>query len=63
MPLFSIRSSQRSKPELLVHGAAAAAAGVPLIKRFTGGGTVVVDADTVFTSLIMSQVQSSQLLT
>lgn len=33
----------RSKPQELVHVEAAAAAGVPLIKRFTGGGTVVVD--------------------
>lgn len=24
-----------------------------MIKRFTGGGTVVVDADTIFTTLIM----------
>lgn len=32
---------------------AAHRASVPLIKRFTGGGTVVVDADTIFTALIM----------
>ena len=34
-------------------GGAAHAAGVPLIKRFTGGGTVVVDADTILTCLVM----------
>lgn len=27
--------------------------GLGVIKRFTGGGTVVVDADTIFTTLIM----------
>lgn len=37
-----------------MHTAAAHAAGVPLIKRFTGGGTVVVDNNTIFTSLIMT---------
>lgn len=32
---------------------AALAANVPAIKRFTGGGTVIVDRDTVFASLIV----------
>ncbi|KAI7842817.1 hypothetical protein COHA_003563 [Chlorella ohadii] len=41
------------KPHQLVHLEAAAAHGVALIRRFTGGGTVVVDRDTLFTSLIM----------
>lgn len=27
--------------------------GLQVLKRFTGGGTVVVDADTIFTSLIL----------
>ena len=40
------------KPDELVHTDRAAAAGVPLIKRFTGGGTVVVDTDTLFVSFI-----------
>lgn len=31
----------------------AAAAGLPVIKRFSGGGTVVVDGDTLLTSLIV----------
>lgn len=32
---------------------AAVAAGVPVIKRFSGGGTVAVDRDTVFGTLIV----------
>ena len=40
------------KPEELVHTERAAAAGVPLIKRFTGGGTVIVDTNTLFVSFI-----------
>ncbi|KAL4423656.1 hypothetical protein ABPG75_000957 [Micractinium tetrahymenae] len=43
------------KPDQLVHLPLAAQQRVPLIKRFTGGGTVVVDADTIFTALIMQQ--------
>lgn len=41
-----------SKPEELVHTGAMLESGVQLIKRFTGGGTVVVDQDTVFGTLI-----------
>ena len=37
-----------------MHEEAAARAGMPLIKRFSGGGTVVVDADTLFATLIMN---------
>jgi len=33
---------------------AAAAAGIQVIQRFTGGGTVVVDGDTLFASLILA---------
>lgn len=40
-------------PEL-VHLEAAVADQVPAVRRFTGGGTVVIDQDTLFTSLIMN---------
>lgn len=30
---------------------------VPMIKRFSGGGTVIVDTNTIFASIIMNQVQ------
>ncbi len=40
------------KPEALVHIGAAKATGVQVIKRFTGGGTVVVDHNTTFSTLI-----------
>jgi len=43
------------QPEALVHTADARAAGVQLIKRFSGGGTVVVDSNTVFSTLIFQQ--------
>lgn len=35
--------------------APAAAAALPVYRRFTGGGTVVVDGDTLFASLVLSQ--------
>ena len=41
------------KVEELVHEEAAKKAGVQLIRRFTGGGTVIVDHNTVFAGLIM----------
>mmetsp|Transcript_4807 Transcript_4807/g.10347 ORF Transcript_4807/g.10347 Transcript_4807/m.10347 type:complete len:253 (+) Transcript_4807:124-882(+) len=41
------------KPKELVHVPAVLSSGVQLIKRFSGGGTVVVDQDTIFTTLIM----------
>lgn len=41
------------KPNEMVHLERAAAAGVPIIRRFTGGGTVVVDSDSILTSLII----------
>ena len=39
----------------MVDGAAAAAAGVPVLRRFSGGGTVVVDGDTQLVALIVAQ--------
>ncbi len=56
LPLYTrvTRALPCRKPGELVHEAAAAAAGVPLIKRFSGGGTVVVDADTLFATLILN---------
>ena len=41
------------KVEELVHVDKAKAAGMQVIKRFSGGGTVVVDGDTVFSTLIL----------
>jgi lipoate-protein ligase A len=42
------------KPHRLINVAAAHEDDVLVIKRFTGGGTVVVDADTQFVSLVMN---------
>ncbi len=42
----------RRKPAELIHVPQAAKAGIQVIKRFTGGGTVVVDEDTLFMTLI-----------
>lgn len=44
----------RSKLEVMVDLPAATAARVPVIRRFSGGGTVVVDEDTILTSLIFT---------
>ena len=43
------------KPAELVDVERTAAAGIPLIKRFTGGGTVICDTDTLFVSLIAAE--------
>ena len=43
------------KPEQMLHVEAAQRSGVPVIKRFTGGGTVVVDSDTLFASFIVAE--------
>lgn len=45
--------SYRKVPEL-IKANEAHSRGLAVIKRFTGGGTVVVDKDTIFTTLIMS---------
>ena len=39
----------------MLHVDAAQRSGVPVIKRFTGGGTVVVDSDTLFASFIVAE--------
>ena len=41
------------KPEALVHEDRARKLGVPLVKRFTGGGTVVVDEDSIMATVIV----------
>jgi hypothetical protein len=43
--------NKHSKPEEQVDLAAAAAAGVPVIRRFSGGGSVVVDEHTLLVGL------------
>ena len=50
--LHKVDSSCRKKDEL-IHTEAAKKAGIEVIKRFSGGGTVVVDHNTVFATLIM----------
>lgn len=41
------------KPDVMVHQHDAEKQGIPLIKRFSGGGTVVVDKDTIMMSIIV----------
>jgi lipoate-protein ligase A len=43
--------------ERLVDMEAARAAGVPILRRFTGGGTVVVDDGTLFISFVCNKVR------
>ena len=45
------------KHEELIHGHEAVRSGIQVIRRFSGGGTVVVDESTIFTTLIMHQGQ------
>lgn len=40
------------KPAEMLHGAEVRSWGVPVIRRFSGGGTVVADADTLFAAFI-----------
>lgn len=42
------------KVEELIHADTAKAKGVQVIKRFSGGGTVVVDSNTLFCTLIFN---------
>ena len=50
---FLMACLENRKVEQLVHTEAAKSAGVPVIRRFSGGGTVIVDRDTLFATLIM----------
>lgn len=43
------------KPEQLISQVHMEKAPLPLVRRFSGGGTVVVDGDTLFTTLIINQ--------
>ncbi|OWZ21169.1 hypothetical protein PHMEG_0004322 [Phytophthora megakarya] len=43
------------KPENLLHQDAVKRDGIPVLKRFSGGGTVIVDHNTVFTTFICKQ--------
>ncbi|GAQ84080.1 Putative Lipoate-protein ligase A [Klebsormidium nitens] len=43
------------KPPTLLNIPLVRKVGIPVIKRFTGGGTVVVDKDTLFATLLMKQ--------
>merc|ERR1711903_31110 len=43
------------KPAEMLEEEAVVTTGARILKRFSGGGTVVADADTVFVSLIMDQ--------
>ena len=47
------RSHANRKKNELIHVEEAKKAGIQVIKRFSGGGTVVVDHNTVFSTLIM----------
>lgn len=49
-----------SKTELLINTDSVKDAGVTVIRRFTGGGTVVVDSATIFVSIIGSFVRASR---
>lgn len=44
-----------SKPEEMLYIEEAKNAGVTLIRRFSGGGTVIVDENTIFTTFIINQ--------
>lgn len=43
------------KPDKLLHQDAVKRDGIPVLKRFSGGGTVIVDHNTVFTTFICKQ--------
>lgn len=43
------------KPHLLINSSKVAEAPIPLIKRYSGGGTVIVDSNTLFVSFIFQK--------
>ncbi len=45
-----------------MHRQEAKAAGVPVIRRFSGGGTVAVDCDTVFATLVSDEATLPEVL-
>lgn len=47
------------KPEELIHTENTKSMGHPVIKRFSGGGTVIVDSDTLFVSFICNKKEFS----
>ena len=53
LPKHNAAGCCRKVPEL-IKPREAHSRGLGVIKRFTGGGTVVVDCDTIFTTLIMN---------
>ena len=42
------------KPDVMLHTSRVLAAGVPVVRRYSGGGTVVVDCDTQLVSFVFS---------
>lgn len=44
------------KPKNMVHLPEARSAGIQLIKRYTGGGTVIVDHNTMFVSMMFNKI-------
>lgn len=46
------------KADKLVHLDRTASDGVPLLRRFSGGGTVIVDEDSLFVTFIMNTVRA-----
>ena len=50
--IYKKRNKKNSKPEELVHKEAASSANVPLLRRFSGGGTVLLGPGCVWATLV-----------